>query len=248
MSPGSDISGDERWQSARYVESWIANRASETERRPLREKLVSLLPFEPESEIRILDVGAGTGALSFEVLRAFPDSRVVSLDFSTAMLDHARQNLADFVPRITFIQADLRDPAWFRSVDGIFDAVVSGFTFHTVPEGIQGLYREIFDLVAPGGCFMSVDNVTAPGPVTTELYRKARLAVHQANLIAETGREQSQEELERVRRERRSRHEHEYRYSLVEQLDWLKQAGFNEVDCLWKDMRRAIICGVRHEP
>jgi hypothetical protein len=34
--------------------------------------------------------------------------------------------------------------------------------------------------------------------------------------------------------------------ALANHLEWLRQAGFDEVDCLWKDMRRAIIGGFRH--
>ena len=71
-----------RWHSPEYVESWAADRVREAERRPLRKKLVSLLTFEQLATIRVLDLGAGTGALSLEVLNVYPRAQLVCLDFS----------------------------------------------------------------------------------------------------------------------------------------------------------------------
>jgi tRNA (cmo5U34)-methyltransferase len=249
MMPNSESNRDERWKSAEHVTSWIANRAPEVERAPLRKRLVSLLPFEPGADIRVLDLGTGTGLLSLEVLNAFPNSHVVCQDFSEAMLDNARDNLAKFAGRVSFCNSDLRTPAWRQAVDGTFDAVVAGFAVHAVPERIQAIYNEVFGLVRPGGCFMTCDNVTAPGPVTLSLYREARHEVHRENLKAELGTNKSIETLEKERRERESapaRQTVRVSYTLAEQMDWLREAGFDEVDCLWKDMRRAIIGGFRH--
>jgi tRNA (cmo5U34)-methyltransferase len=245
----SKIDRDARWKSAEHVASWIANRAPEVERVPLRKKLVSLLPFEPEADIRVLDIGTGTGLLSLEVLNAFPNARIDCLDFSEAMLDAARENLAKFAGRVSFVNSDLRTPAWRQAVDGTFDAVVAGFALHAVPERIHAIYGEVFGLVRPGGCFLSCDNVSPPGSVTAGLYREARHEVHRENLKAELGTEKSIETLEKERRERESapaRQTVSVSYTISEQMDWLKEAGFDEVDCLWKDMRRAIIAGFRH--
>ena len=44
-----------RWHSMEYVADWIANREQEEGRKVLREKLISLLSFEPETELRVLD-------------------------------------------------------------------------------------------------------------------------------------------------------------------------------------------------
>jgi 2-polyprenyl-3-methyl-5-hydroxy-6-metoxy-1,4-benzoquinol methylase len=65
------------WQSAGYVDDWLARDATmEAERRPLLRRTASLLPFPPDTPVRILDVGAGYGALTEEVL-ARPGAHVV---------------------------------------------------------------------------------------------------------------------------------------------------------------------------
>jgi tRNA (cmo5U34)-methyltransferase len=249
MMPESESHHDERWKSADYVATWIANRAPEVERVPLRKKLVSLLPFEVGADIRVLDLGTGTGLLSLAVLNTFQNARIVCQDFSGAMLNNARENLAKFEARVYFVNSDLRESQWRQVVDGTFDAVVAGFALHSIPERIHAIYREVFDLVRPGGCFISCDNVSAPGTVTARLYREERHVIHRENLKAELGPDKSLEILEKERLERESvpaRQTVRVSYTLVEQIGWLREAGFDEADCLWKDMRRAIIGGFRH--
>ena len=128
----------QRWHSTEYVDSWIGNREREEGRRSLRKKLVSLLPFETEASIRVLDLGAGGGALSQEILSSFPNAHIVCQDFSEVMLGHARQHLAKFADQITFIQSDLSSPEWAKVISGMFEAVVSSLVMHTVPRSCQG--------------------------------------------------------------------------------------------------------------
>lgn len=245
-----------RWHSAEYVESWMADKVREAGRRLLRKKLVSLLPFDLGGSIRVLDVGAGTGGLSLEILSAYPNASLICQDFSESMLAHARQQLAPFSGRVTFVKSDLRDPEWRQTGEGTFDAVVSSFAMHTVPDRVKEIYREIFDLVNSGGCFLTCDIFTPPGPVLEKAYRKARLIAYQANLKAEMGVEKSLEEVEKEMSERRrnrgaflsnrQRSRLVGTFTLTNHLGWLAQAGFGEVDCLWKDMRRAVIGGFKH--
>src|ERR1035438_7656373 len=82
------------------------------------------------------DVGCGGGVLGAAILGRFPDSRGVFLDFSPPMLDAAREALAPFGDRVRLEAADLASPAWRDSVgaDAPFDAVVSGYAIHHLPD------------------------------------------------------------------------------------------------------------------
>ena len=246
-----------RWHSPEYVESWMADRTMGTQRRLMQKKLVSLLPFKPEDTIRVLDVGTGAGALSMEVLGAYPKAQLVCHDFSETMLAHARQQLARFSERVTFVKSDLRDPAWPQVIEGAFDAVVSSFVMHTVPNRVRDIYREVSGLIKPGGCFLACDMFAPPGTMLEKAYRTARLIVYRDTIKAETGVEKNLQEVEQELRERwrqrhaalpgRVRNRPVRTATLINHLEWLGQAGFDEVDCLWKDMRRAIIGGFKHE-
>ncbi|MFC2072323.1 class I SAM-dependent methyltransferase [Chloroflexota bacterium] len=259
MTMHSGSNNPNQWQTPEYVDSWFANQSRQANYQPWREKLVSLLPFQTEGIIRVLDIGTGDGALSLEVLGAYPKTQLVCQDFSETMLDRARQRLAQFLQAVTFVKSDLLDPAWMYAIEGTFDAVVSSIAIHNVyehqgaPERIQEIYGEVFSLVKSGGCFLNYDLVTAPGHVVQRLYRKERSTADQARLKADMGIEKSPQGLEQDVHERRSgrmRGPGAFRtpgtLTILAQLEWLKQAGFDEVDCFWKERRNSIFGGFRH--
>ena len=153
-----------RYLSSKYVDFWMADKGMEAGRSVWRHRLLSFLPFEPADSFRLLDLGTGTGALSLEILNRYPNVSLTCLDFSEAMLSHARERLEGFKEKVTFAQANLRNSGWSKSVDGTFDAVVSSFVTHTIPDKIKTVYSELFGLVNSGGCFLSCDIFPPPGP------------------------------------------------------------------------------------
>ena len=54
--------------------------------------------------------------------------------------------------RATFVQADLKSPAWKTTLEPPFDAVVSCIAIHSLfdAERIRTLYGEIFEITATG--------------------------------------------------------------------------------------------------
>ena len=133
-----------RYLSSKYVDFWMADKGMEAGRNVWRQRLLSYLTYEPADAFRILDLGAGTGALSLEILCRYPNVSLTCLDFSEAMLSHARERLEKFKGKVAFIQSNLRNPGKTRSLNGTFNAVVSSFVTHTIPDKIQALYGELF--------------------------------------------------------------------------------------------------------
>ncbi len=255
-----------QWQSPDHVDSWFADKARQADHRRLRAKLVKLLPFEPDAAIRVLDIGAGDGALSLDILGVYPGAQLVCHDFSETMLARARQRLAPFSAQVSFAESDFRYPAWTGAIMGTFDAVVSSVAIHNVTEHarnadhsrVRAIYDEVFGLVKPGGCFLNYDHVFPPGPVTDRIYSKQRIVTYQELLRTETGIEKSFEEVEEeLKKQRRNRigmgpppdppaDRSPGARTVLDQLEWLKQAGFDEVDCLWKEVNIAIIGAFRY--
>jgi SAM-dependent methyltransferase len=148
------------WQSTDYVSGWIEHDvARDPERRPLLRQMLSSAPFPRDAELAALDVGAGYGVVTEEVLAAFPVARVTLQDYSRAMLDQAGRRLTDRADRLSYVLCDLFDPVWPQAVGGPFDLAVSAIVLHNLGsrEKIFACYPAIHGLLRPGGCFLNYD-------------------------------------------------------------------------------------------
>src|SRR5947207_9472660 len=148
------------WHSVEYVADWIAHDvARDPERRPRLQQMLAAAPCARDGAIEVLDVGGGYGAVTEEVLKAFPKGRVTLQDYSQPMLDAARQRLAGKAAQLRYATADLTDPAWPRAVGGPFDLAVSAIALHNLRDlsKIFACYRAIHDLLQPAGCFLNYD-------------------------------------------------------------------------------------------
>jgi ubiquinone/menaquinone biosynthesis C-methylase UbiE len=106
--------------------------------------------------LRFLELGAGTGAGTRAVAKAFPGARITCLDLSPPYLKHARKTLVD-ADRVDFVQGDASDLE-FRGER--FDAVYSIFLLHELPLTIrETVLEESFRVLKPGGFFGAVDSL-----------------------------------------------------------------------------------------
>jgi len=120
----ADPTGAHDWHSESFVRDWVDAQRDE-ERALLLRRMMNLIPFDPDSEIRVLDIGGGYGFVSRLVLETFPRARVVLHDYSEPMLAEASQHLSAFGDQVSFVRGDLMTPDWVENLDGQFDAVVS---------------------------------------------------------------------------------------------------------------------------
>jgi tRNA (cmo5U34)-methyltransferase len=190
------------------------------------------VPFGEQQEIRVLDLGAGTGLLSAMVAQRFPRSRVTLVDISVQMLRVARRRLAGEPGRFEFRTMDYaRKP--LPGVEGGYDLVVSALSVHHLTHGDKKeLFGKVRRALAVGGYFVNADQVSGETPEEEDLnsewwLRRVREAgVSEEDLAAA---------LSRMRADRNA--------SLSAQLGWLGEAGFEGVECRYKDHRFAVYNG-----
>ena len=119
----------------------------------------TLLEFVPLDAARILDVGSGGGRLLSLVKADRPQTAFVALDFSPAMLEELHGRF-DGDGKVTIVAHDFSNPL---PPLGEFDSVISSFAIHHVlHERKRSLYREVFDLLRPGGAFCNLEHVGSP--------------------------------------------------------------------------------------
>jgi len=160
------------WHSQAYVDQWIDQDVTrDAARRPILRKMLSFAPFEKNAAIRTLDVGAGYGVVTEEVLRAFPKARVTWQDYSRPMRDQAQKRLAKFEKRLAYVISDLTDAAWDKDLAGPFELIVSGIALHNLRDraAIFRCYGAIRGLLAPSGCFLDYDYFQYAGGLDTHL-------------------------------------------------------------------------------
>ena len=200
---------------------------------------VSLIPFAPDSPIRILDLGAGTGLLSAFIRERFPNAHLHLVDLVPSMLDRARQRLGD--NNITYTAADYAagcdtDPLR-SSPEGPFHAIVSALSIHHLTDPAkQQLFRRIHSALLPGGVFINAEQVAGPTPELTARYHQQWLT--QCRALGATDQEIADAEY---------RMQADLCSSVEDQLAWMLAANFPNADCWFKDGRFAVLAATRPE-
>jgi SAM-dependent methyltransferase len=208
------------------------------------EVLQRVLQFAPQQPARVLDLGAGDAILLATILEAYPNAQGIAVDFSPLMLEQARERLRGFGDRAVTVEADLRYPQWKTSLEGSFDAIVSGFAIHHLPhDRKQELYREIHDLLNPGGVFLNVEHVASATPAVERLFDDA-MTEHLFQRRRERGEEVTLEEVRREFMERPDRVAN-ILAPVEDQCAWLRAIGFCDVDCFWKYFELALFGGFK---
>lgn len=151
------------WSSRKYVADWAERQDErEVERRTIFGLIAMSLPFEQQAAARILDLGAGYGALAQFLLNHFPNATAVCQDGSAEMAKLGRRRMGSLKGRFKYVLCDFSKPGWSRKIDGPFDAVVSSIAIHNArsPDIIRSIYQETFSLLKPGGGFLNFDRMT----------------------------------------------------------------------------------------
>lgn len=107
----------------------------------------------------IIDLGCREWLLSQSILENIAAANVAGLDGSPATLKRAQARLAGFGERFLAQQFDLFERNWPELL-GPVRALVSSLAIHNLDGSQkQALFRDVFDLLAPGGWFVIADIV-----------------------------------------------------------------------------------------
>jgi len=205
----------EEWTTAEHALRYLA-RADGYPHRAEGESV--LLEHVPGDARRILDLGTGDGRLLSLLSHDRPGMLGLGLDISEPMLGAAHERFLDD-RRVKLLVHDLAEalPALGR-----FDAVVSSFAIHHLEhERKRSLYGEVFDLLEPGGVFANLEHVASATP-----------RLHLAFFAAIGEPLEDEDPSDRL-------------LDVESQLGWLRELGFDDVDCYWKWLEMALLVGVK---
>ncbi len=201
------------WHDHEKVDEYVGRVGRLAARKAGEAALVETLPRDVG---RVLDLGCGDGRLAALVLGARPGAtEAVAVDRSAPMLDLARRRFAGD-ERVRVVEHDMTEP--LPPSFGRFDVIVSGFAIHHLEhDRKQALLGEVAAALAPGGAFANLEVVQCPTPELQEAFYEA---------IERPGGDP------------------EDRLAPVEpQLEWMRAAGLEQVDCFWKWRGFALLVG-----
>jgi tRNA (cmo5U34)-methyltransferase len=217
--PGDISRPGQEWREQARSERWLGIRDRLPGGAQMREVLLEDVIGDRRPR-RVLDLGTGGGALIADVRSISPSTHAYGLDISPPLLAAARMHFAG-EKGVHFREHDLGEP--LPTEHGRFDLIISAWVIHHLPdERKQELYREVFDLLEPGGLFCNMDLIALP---TEELQRRALAVFASMDEEEEDSSDQPA--------------------AVETQLTWLRDDGFENVDCYWKWLATAMMVGER---
>jgi len=192
---------------------------------------IDLIRFPHDSRLKVLDLGAGTGLMAAFIAYSFPQARITMVDISREMLERARVRFELGGERFRFEVSDYG----VAPIQEKYDAVVSALSIHHLSdEQKRSLFDRIHGALNDGGVFVNAEQFRA---ATAERHRfhherwitrVRELGVDDRDLAAA---------LERMKFDRAA--------TLEDQLEWLREAGFRDVDCAYKNLIFAVYSGIK---
>jgi tRNA (cmo5U34)-methyltransferase len=196
------------------------------------EALVLAIPFERTASVKVVDLGCGTGTVAQHVLQVFPNAQVTCVDMAENMIAMARAKLAMY-RTAQYVVSDFQSFAF----DGKYDVIVSSLALHHLLTDIdkKRFYGQIYRGLGSGGIFYNADVVLGSNDFLQDRYMDQWRSFMRQNV---SNQEIESKWIPKYRAEDRPA-------KLTDQLKWLAEIGFADVDVLWKHYNFAVYGGQR---
>ncbi|HEY3274959.1 MAG TPA: methyltransferase domain-containing protein [Methanocella sp.] len=179
-------------------------------------------------DLRVLDLGAGTGLMTWHILEKRPAAVCTLIDFAEEMLNIAKKRFAG-QSNVSYVTGDYRN---FDPGSG-YDVIVSSLSIHHLDDRDKELlYCRLFGLLADGGIFVNADQVLgATTAIEAEYQQRWREKIAESDLTAV----EKSAAFERMKMDRPA--------TLDNNLRWLRESGFRDVDVYYKYYTFAVMAG-----
>jgi tRNA (cmo5U34)-methyltransferase len=223
---------------------------------PDREEQIATLcalipePPAPGEPLHLVELCCGEGLLSAALLERFPTATVHAYDGSSAMLAAAAARLAPEGERFDARLFDLADRSW-RTFPWPVHAVLSSLAIHHLDRvGKALLFADLHEALAPGGALLLADLVQPVSPEATALAARAWDEAVRRRSLALAGNLEAFETFRAL----------SWNYfagpdpdpfpldqpsPIFDQLRWLSDGGFAQVDVFWMKAGHAIYGGYK---
>jgi len=233
------------WRSAKLTEDYLEGVRGGI---PLAETQIEVIIRIIKSWVpdlhTFLDMGCGDGILGRQLLQEWPDAEGVFMDFSQPMISSAEEKCEPYKNRSTIVLQDYSEDNWIESIKDKtpVDVVISGYSIHHhEDEKKYSIYKDVFNILKPGGLFLNLEHVASPNPKIEKLFDESFVDGLYAYHVRSGGTETRQDISEKFyNREDKVLN----KLTVVEkQVDWLRDIGYINTDCFFKLFELALFGG-----
>lgn len=181
--------------------------------------IIATIPFQSGKEIDIIDLGCGTGTISHTIQQQYGEAKFTLVDIAENMLKIAEQKLGK---NCTYINSDFNS----FDFDKQYDVIVSSLALHHLETDSdkQLFYNKIYKALKEGGVFINGDVVKAQTEKLQETFIEKWVAYMNRSVDI---KEINEKWLPNYYAEDRP-------IPLMSHLEMLKNAGFKDIDVVWK--------------
>jgi tRNA (cmo5U34)-methyltransferase len=195
-----------------------------------REMLMNLFHCLPNNFApnNILELDCGTGNLTDYIVKRYPTSTITVVDISEQILKECKARFKSN-SLINYHQTDFND---LNLEKNTFDLVTSSIAIHHLNDNDkQLLFSKINTYLKDGGVFVYVDQCKSS---THEIYQK-----NIDSWKIEASKLGSTEDNWKMWMDHQD--QHDFHSTVVEQIKWLENAEFENVDIIWRSLLWAIL-------
>ena len=168
---------------------------------------------------KILDIGAGTGLFSLFVIKKYKNAKITLIDLSGKMLEIADRRFKNN-KNIKIINADYTKYDFNEK----FDFIISALSIHHLTDAEKKkLFKACFRLLKKGGIFINADQALSP---YAEIEKMFSDLWKDSVIKSGINKKEFAKAFGRTKLDKPS--------TAQDQLKWLKEAGFETSDIIYK--------------
>ncbi len=230
----------DNWDDQKFAKDWDIDAAVNN---PMRNLLLSLLTTIVKENYKhgdkILDLGFGSGQVEQLILKGLPDAEFVGVDSSEAMMGLATGKITE--DKLTAIQYDLNNISGLELPKANYGIAITSFALHEISaKAKQAVFKYIYKTLSKDGIYILVDRFKIPTDTLPAVYKSQWnwQAANRNTTNWSDWKESFEDYAGRLRTKDDSPD------TVEDQLNWLREAGFN-ASCLQLQLDRGLIVGVK---
>lgn len=195
----------------------------------MMEAIIEAIPFSKQDNLKIIDLGCGTGNLTQKLITAYPNAYVTCIDMAENMLKIVKTKLKR-KRKVNFWLGDICD----FDYSGKYDAIVASMVLHHIDKKDKvKFYRKLYNALSKGGVFYAMDIFVAPDKYLQKLYMNKWKTFMKTNGLPK-----------KKVNDMIARHQREDRPVVFEdELSIMRKTGFTHVDVILKHYNFAVYGG-----